>query len=83
MLSDGTLMIEEARSADQGNYGCMATNDAGEAVSGPATLILQPEPSSIIGVFSPKCLTSATCNSAISDNNFSFFPVWIWEILIF
>lgn len=42
-------MIEDTQASDNGNYGCMAQNDAGEAISGPATLIVQRETNSIIG----------------------------------
>ncbi|XP_067938237.1 peroxidasin homolog isoform X2 [Watersipora subatra] len=43
LLSDGRLMIDRATSLDQGRYGCMATNEAGEAISGPAMLLLQQD----------------------------------------
>lgn len=41
LLSDGRLMIDGTTSSDQGRYGCMASNEAGEAISGPAMLLLQ------------------------------------------
>lgn len=41
VLSDGRLMIDGTTSADQGRYGCMATNVAGEVVSSQAVLLLQ------------------------------------------
>lgn len=41
LLSDGRLMIAQTTQADQGRYGCMASNAAGEATSGQAMLLLQ------------------------------------------
>ena len=49
LLADGTLMIEDTKATDAGNYYCIAENDAGQARSGPAQLIVLPETNSIIG----------------------------------
>jgi len=43
ILSDGTLMIDDVRRDDQGTYGCMAYNSAGEAKSGEATLVFNTQ----------------------------------------
>lgn len=42
-------MIEDTKATDNGNYDCMAQNDAGEARSGPARLVVLPESNSITG----------------------------------